>query len=117
MDTLNHTNTTPSNQLYTTQPNTIQINLMHETSKACAGICEECADSACLQKMITEVIGSDNGVEEDDAAMCITNHTNQSIYYFMTPRYHDHNEMFQDDICDAYDWPQVMISMLDVISI
>ena len=51
--------------------------------------------------MITEVIGSDNGVEEDDAAMCITNHTNQSIYYFMTPRYHDHNEMFQDDVCDT----------------
>ena len=40
---------------------------------------------------ITEVLGSDNGVEEDDAAMCITNHTNQSIYYFTTPRYHDHN--------------------------
>ena len=57
------------NQLYTTQPNTIQINLMnvmHDTSQACAGLCEECTDSACLQTMITEVIGYDNEVEGDD---------------------------------------------------
>ena len=40
MYTLNHTNTTTSKQLNTTQHNTIQINLMHET---------------CLQKMIKQV--------------------------------------------------------------
>ena len=58
----------------------------------------KCTEPNCTNKqnntqnqttMITEVIGSDNGVEGDDAAMCITKHTNQSIYYFMTPRWTD----------------------------
>ena len=33
----------------------------------------------------TEVRGHVTGVDEDDAAMCITNFTNQSIYYFTSP--------------------------------
>ena len=40
---------------------------------------------------------SDNGVEEDDAAMCITNQNKQSIYYFMTPRYLDHMDVLHDE--------------------
>ena len=40
---------------------------------------------------------------------------NQSIYYFMTPWYHDHNEMFQDDVCDTCEWFQVMISSQSII--
>ena len=62
--------------------------------------------------MLAENDQASDEVEVDDAAMCITN---QSIYYFMTPRCHDHNEMFQDDICDAYEWFQVMISSQSII--
>jgi hypothetical protein len=54
MYTLNHTNTTTSKRLNTAQHNAIHINLMHETFNACAGTCEDCADNACLQKMIKQ---------------------------------------------------------------
>ena len=50
----NYTNAIPTlhsqTQLYTIQPNTIQINLMHETPQTCAGVCENVLTvNACRQ--------------------------------------------------------------------